>query len=357
MPHEKRIKELRKKAEERGFEAILVNNEKNIHYLTNFPWGGKLLILTEGDGILFVRSVNYEAAKNFAKNVIVELVRDDEKIEEKIFDTISGRGLKSIGFDKMDAIEYQKMRESLKGVRIECIDDIIWSLRRIKDEDEIALIRRAAELTSRGMERALETIKPGVKEWEVASEAEYEMRRCGSSGIAFDTIICSGPETVYPHGGLGEREIRDGDFVVVDIGAKYRGYCADMTRTIIVGEGTRVQKHMLETVRETQRLAIGSIRNGVIAREVDGIARKFIMENGYGKYFVHNLGHGIGLDVHEPPTLGPLSEDVLLARNTVTIEPGIYIPGIGGARVEDTILVSMEGAIKLTGLSEKEKLL
>ena len=222
-------------------------------------------------------------------------------------------------------------------------------MRKVKDEDELALIKRAAELTSRGMKRALETIKPGIKEWEVAAEAEYEMRRFGSSGVAFDTIVCSGPETAYPHGALGEREIRDGDFVVVDIGARYRGYCADMTRTVIVGGGTRIQKHILETLREAQGMAIKYIRDGVMAKEVDNIARRFIVENGYGEYFIHNLGHGVGLDVHEPPTLGPLSKDVLLAGNVVTVEPGIYIPGLGGARVEDTVLINgEEGAIKLT---------
>lgn len=345
------MKELRRKAAEKGFEAVLVSDEKNICYLTNFQWGEKLLILTDGDSILFVRPVNYEAAKSFAKNVAVELVRGGEKIEEKILNIISGKGLKSIGFDKMNAIEYQKMKDRLKEAIIEPLGDILWSMRRIKDESELALIKRAAELTRRGMERALETIRPGVKEWEVASEAEYEMRRCGSSGLAFNTIVCSGPETAYPHGGLGEREIRDGDFVVVDVGARYRGYCADMTRTIIVGGGTRIQNHILKIVKEAQRLAISSIRDGVMAREVDNMARGFIAENGYGKYFVHNLGHGIGLDVHEPPTLGPLSEDRLLAGNVVTVEPGIYIPSFGGARIEDTILVGREGAIKLTGES------
>lgn len=348
MAYEKRVKELREKVAEKGFEAILVSNEKNICYLTGFPWGAKLLVPVDGDSVLLVHSVNYEAAKNFAKNVVVELVRADEKVERKIYDMILEKVLKSVGFDRMDAAEYQRIKDFLKGVKIESLEEIIWSLRKVKDEDELALIKRAAELTSRGMKRALETIKPGIKEWEVAAEAEYEMRRFGSSGTAFDTIVCSGPETAYPHGAMGEREIRDGDFVVVDIGARYRGYCADMTRTVIVGGETWIKMYMLETVREAQRMAINHIRDGVMARDVDNTARRFIVENGYGEYFVHNLGHGVGLDVHEPPTLGPLSEDVLLAGNVVTVEPGIYIPGLGGARVEDTVLVSKEGATKLT---------
>lgn len=333
-----------------GFNAILVNDEKNIYYLTNFSWGARLLVTVEGESVLFVYSVNYENAKRLAENVTVELVRSGEKVEEKVFNEILKRGFKSIGFDRMDATEYQKMKNSLKEVKVESLEDVIWSLRKVKDENELAFIRRAAELTSRGMERALEVIRPGMREWEVAAEAEYEMRRLGSSGVAFDTIVCSGPETAYPHGGLGEREIRDGDLVVIDIGAKHHGYCADMTRTVIVGEGTRIQKHIHETVINAQKIAINHIRAGVKAKDVDDAARKFIAENGYGEYFVHNLGHGIGLNVHEPPTLGPSSEDLLLAGNVVTVEPGIYIPGFGGARVEDTLLVCEEKSIKLTGI-------
>jgi len=349
--YEKRVKKLKDNVAEMGFDAILVNDEKNIYYLSGFPWGAKLLIPVEEESILFVYSVNYEAARSLARNVIVELVEVGEKIERKVLDAILKRRFKSIGFDKMDVAEYQRIKDSLGKVRFELLGDIIWSLRKVKDEIELALIRRAAELTSCGMKRALEVIKPGMRVWEVAAEAEYEMRKMGSSGVAFDTIVCSGPETAYPHGGLGEREIKDGDLVVIDIGARYHGYCADMTRTVIVGEGTWIQKHIHETVRRAQRIAINRIRAGVKAKDVDEAARKFIAENGYDKYFIHNLGHGVGLDIHEPPTLGPLSEDLLLAGNVVTVEPGIYIPGLGGARMEDMILIEEEGIKKLTGIN------
>lgn len=351
MAYEYRIKTLRGKISERGLDAILICDEKNIFYLTGFLCSARLIVPVEGDNILLAYLVDYEAAKNFAKNVIIEPVRIGEKIERKVSDIILKRGFKSIGFDRLDVSEYQKMKKFLGEATIEPLKDLVLSLRKVKDESEIACIKRAAELTSRGMERALEAIRPGVKGWEVAAEAEYEMRRLGSDGIAFDTIVCSGPESAYPHGGLSEREIMDGDFVVVDIGAKYHGYCADMTRTVIVGEGTRIQKHIHAIVYEAQKIAIGLIRDGVAARDVDNAARKFIEENGYGEYFVHNLGHGVGLDVHEPPILGPISEDLLLTNNVVTVEPGIYIPGLGGVRVEDTILVCKGGSVKLTRLS------
>ncbi|MEM1514783.1 MAG: Xaa-Pro peptidase family protein [Candidatus Bathyarchaeia archaeon] len=353
MAYEYRTKMLRRNISERELDAILVCDEKNIFYLTGFSWGARLLVPAEGDSILLVHSVNYEAAKNLAKNLVIELVRINEKMERKVSDIILKREFKSIGFDRLDVYEYQKMKSFLGEVTFELLEDLVLSLRKVKDEDELACIKRAAELTSRGMERALNVIRPGIKEWEIAAEAEYEMRKLGSNGIAFDTIVCSGPKSAYPHGGLYEREIRDGDFVVVDIGAKYHGYCADMTRTVIVGEGTRIQKHIHKIVSETQKIAISLIRDGVMARDVDNAARKFIEESGYGDYFVHNLGHGVGLDIHEPPILGPLSEDLLLTNNVITVEPGIYIPGLGGVRIEDTILVCREGSVKLTTLNSE----
>jgi len=343
-----RIEKMKNILVKKDVDAILVSDEKNIYYFTEFPWGFRLLIPASGESILFVHSVNYEAAKEIAKNVRIDLIRINEKADVKIVSEISKLGFKSLGFDRISATEYLRIKDSLKDLRLEALDDAIWSLRKIKDEGEVALIKRAAELTSQGMKKALEIVRPGLREWEVAAEIEYEMRRLGSSGVAFDTIVCSGPESAFPHGGLGEREIKDGDIVIVDVGAKYRGYCADMTRTLIAGRMSEKQKNLCEIVAEAQRLAIDRIRAGVRAKEVDEVARKYIVENGYGEYFVHSLGHGIGLNVHEPPALGPMSEEILQTGNVVTVEPGIYIPRFGGVRIEDTLLVLEDKAERLT---------
>lgn len=353
LSSEMRIRRLKDKLAEMGVDAILIANERNIYYLTEFAWGFRLLVPVDGDNILFVHSVNYEAAKNIAKNVTVNLVKVGEKAETKVIDEISRSRFKNIGFDILSAAEYLKMKDALKETRIEPLEDILWSLRRVKDVDEISLIKRAAEITSRGVKRALEVIRPGLKGYEVAAEAEYEMRKMGSSGTAFNTIVCSGPETAYPHGGLGEHKIANGDLVVIDVGARYHGYCADMTRTVIVGEASWRQKHIREIVREAQRIAISHLKNGVKARDIDEAVRRFITERGYGEYFVHGVGHGVGLDVHEPPILGPTSEDTLCVGNVVTIEPGIYIPTLGGARIEDTFLIIENGALRLTSADDE----
>lgn len=348
MSSVERIRKIKNILAQRNVDAILIANEKNMYYFTGFSGGFRLLIPLDGESILFVHSVNYEAAKEMAEGVRIELIRVDERADTRVFNEILRCGFKSMGFDNISAREYIRMHDNLRELRFEPLEDAIWSLRKVKDEGELALIRRAAELSSRGMERAIEILKPGMKEREIAAEIEYEMRRLGSDGVAFDTIVCSGSESAFPHGGLGEREIRDGDLVVIDVGAKYRGYCADMTRTLIAGVASREKKRLCDIVKEAQRLAINHLRAGVKAKDIDETVRKYIADEGYGEYFVHGLGHGVGLDIHEPPALSPLSEEILSRGNVVTIEPGVYIPKFGGARVEDTILVLGDRAMKLT---------
>ncbi|MCX8171078.1 MAG: Xaa-Pro peptidase family protein [Candidatus Bathyarchaeota archaeon] len=356
MPGFKRIEKIREILIRRNIDALLIFDEKNIYYFTGFPWGFRLLIPLDGECVLFVHAVNYEAAKEMAENVRIDLIRVGERADEKVLREIGGYRFKSIGFDRASASEYIKIKDRLKDTIFKHLEDDIWSLRKVKDSDELALISRAAELTKRGMMKAIEVARPGLKGWEVAAEIEYEMRRLGSSGVAFDTIVCSGPESAFPHGGLGEREIRWGDFIVIDVGAKYRGYCADMTRTLVAGKPSEKQERLYEVVREAQRLAINQVRAGVKAKDVDGAARKYIGEKGYGEYFVHGLGHGLGLDIHEPPAISPTGEEELCYGNVITIEPGIYIPKFGGIRIEDTILVLEEKAEKLTYLDLDENI-
>ncbi|MEM3479819.1 MAG: Xaa-Pro peptidase family protein [Candidatus Bathyarchaeia archaeon] len=354
MPGFRRIERIREVLARKNVDALLVFDEKNIRYFTGCPWGFRLLIPLDGECTLFVHAVNYEAAREMAENVKVDLIRVGEKADEKIFEEIKRHGFKSMGFDRASASDYIKIKSNLKDLNIEHLENDVWSLRKVKDDDELALISRAAELTRRGMMKAIEVVKPRLKEWEVAAEIEYEMRRLGSSGVAFDTIVCSGPESAFPHGGLGGREIKEGDLVVIDVGAKYNGYCADMTRTLVAGKASEKQMKLYEIVKEAQRLAIRRLKAGVKAREVDETARRYIGEKGYGEYFVHGLGHGLGLDVHEPPAIGPASEEILLHGNVVTIEPGIYIPKFGGIRIEDTVLVLEEKAENMTALGVDE---
>ena len=198
------------------------------------------------------------------------------------------------------------------------------------------------------MKVASETVRSGVKEKDVAAEIEYAMRKAGSDGTAFETIVASGVTSAFPHGSNLEKTICKGDLVVVDLGATYRFYRSDITRTFIAGKASEKQTRIYETVKLAQQKAFETIKHGVLASEVDLAARQVIEQAGFGEFFVHNLGHGVGLEVHEAPILSPESKDILMVGNVVTDEPGIYVPGFGGVRIEDTVLVTKNGAEILT---------
>jgi len=332
----------------KGLDGFLVAEAKNMQYFTGFSGGSMLLVPRDDESILFVYGVNYEAAKVETKNASVELVKQGESLIKKIIERLGDLKIRNVGFDSLSASAYLKLKESSRGIRFKDANDVVWTLRKVKDPSEISLMKKAAELTSLGMRKASEIIRAGMSEREVAAEIEYAMRKNGSDGVAFDTIVSSGPNSAFPHGGCGDRVIKKGDLVVIDMGAKYRDYCSDLTRTFIVGNPSDKQFQIYETVRKAQGLAVKNARAKVKASEVDRVARDYISKAGYGEYFVHSLGHGVGLDIHEPPTLSPKSKDILMEGNIVTIEPGIYIPGFGGVRIEDTVLILKDAVEKLT---------
>lgn len=343
-----RVEALKGSFESEGLDGFLVSNGINIRYFTGFSGGSKLLVSEQGSETLYVHTINYEAAKECVKGVNVEPVGMKEDVEKKVIERIKSLRLKHLGFDSVEASAYLKLKDGLEGVEIDAMSNLVWSLRKVKDEEELRFLKKAADLTSLGMKRAYEIIEPGLKERELASEIEYAMRRDGSDGVAFDTIVASGFRSSFPHGGCGDREIAEGDVVVVDVGAKYRDYCADLTRTLIVGEPSPRQTDLYNIVLSAQEIAVKKVKADVKAKAVDAAARDLISAKGYGEYFVHSLGHGVGLEVHEPPTLSLKSEETLEAGNVVTVEPGVYVPGFGGVRIEDTVLVKREGAEKLT---------
>ena len=343
-----RIQALKKSFEADEIDCFIVANETNMLYFTDFLGGTMLLAPKTDENVLFVHGTNYEAAKAEAKNCRVRLLKRKEDVLSKVAEEIKNLNPKHAGFDALEASLYLKMKNALKGIRLESKDKLVWELRRIKDQTELGKMRKAAQLTDEGVKVAVETIKSGIREYEVAAEIEYAMRRLGSEGVAFDTIVASGVRSAFPHGGCTDRKIQKGDLVVLDMGARYQNYRSDLTRTFVIGKPTSKQGKIYETVKEAQEKAFQSIHEGVKAKDADGVARKLIEKEGYGKYFVHGLGHGIGLETHEQPTLGPESKDVLKAENVVTDEPGIYIIDFGGVRIEDTVLVQKETAERLT---------
>lgn len=345
-----RIKALKNLAfEKNGFEAFLITNESNLFYFCGTRGMACLLVTRTDDDTIHVYSTNYEQVKTEAKGFNVELMKSGEKLTEKIAVELKESKAQTLAVDAMSFEFYRALSRTLRRkAKIKLQSEPVWQLRKVKDDEELELMKRAGELTGLGMKVACETIRSGVIEYEVAAEAEYAMRRKGSSGTAFETIVASGQRSTFPHGGCTDRKIRNGDLVVVDIGAEYNSYRSDMTRTIVAGKPSQKQERVYKIVKQAQQEAYEATRPKAKTSDIDSLARKVIRDAGYGEYFVHGLGHGVGLDVHEPPGLGPESKEQLVAGNVVTIEPGIYISGFGGIRIEDTVLVQPRKAEKFT---------
>jgi Xaa-Pro aminopeptidase len=332
-----------------SLDGFLVFNGANLIYFTGFSGASALLIPKNGESTVYVYGVNYEHAKAEGNGFTVELVKRDENLMVKIAKQAEGFEIRKLAVDALNIESWRVLAKSIGGEkRLKADSSFIQELRKVKDEEEIGSMRKAAELTSEGMGVAYEAVAPGLKEYEVAAEIEYAMRKRGSYGTAFETIVASGPCSAFPHGGCSDREIREGDLVIVDLGATYKFYRSDMTRTLVAGKPSEKQKKLYQIVKTAQEKAFEIMKPNVKAKDVDAVARKIIEDAGYGEYFVHGLGHGVGLEVHEAPTLSPDSTETLMVGNVVTDEPGIYLVGYGGVRIEDTMLVQKNGAEKLT---------
>ncbi len=328
---------------------FLILDSTNITYFTGFTGATALLIPQDGESTLYVSGTNFEQAKYEAKDVKIEKLKRGESLFQKICADAKVSVNAKLAVDSINIESWRVLAKAVGGENsLVPAGNVIKNLRAVKTLDEIELIRQACKLADVGVNTAYEVIEPGISEQEVAAEVEYAMRKQGSKGTAFDTIIASGGNCAFPHGTCKCRTIMDGDLVIVDLGAKVGFYRSDITRTIAAGKISSKQQEIYGTVKAAQDLAIKAIKPGVKAVEVDATARAIISGTGFGDYFVHNLGHGVGLEVHEAPTLSPDSKDVLQTGNVVTVEPGIYIVGFGGVRIEDTVLVTETGSEKLT---------
>ncbi len=345
-----RINALKQSAFKEGKVGFfLIFNGVNLTYFTSFPGATALLIPEQGESVLYVSAVNYEQAKAETNGLTVELLKRGENLMAKIANQTASKKPSKFAVDTLPIESWRALAKAFGGEeKLEPANNIIQEMRKIKDNQEIQSIHEACNLASIGMQVASDTIKPGVREKQAAAEIEYAMRKKGSDGTSFDTIIASGAASAFPHGSCSDRTIREGDLVVVDLGATYNFYRSDMTRTFTAGKPSEKQNKIYETVKLAHQKAFQTIKPNIPAKEVDAAARQAIEAGGYGDFFVHNLGHGVGLEIHEAPTLSPDSKDTLAAGNVITDEPGIYLPGYGGVRIEDTVLVTANGAEKLT---------
>jgi Xaa-Pro aminopeptidase len=346
-----RISRLRALMRRSNVGAFLFLDLKNIRYLTGFTGSDGALLVGAGKPLLLVDGRYTTQAGKEAPGARVALYRDKAS---GIADTLSAQGVDRVGFEPAAAtVELlTSLRRKAKKVRWTPLQAKLGAIRAVKDPGEIRLICKASRIAAAALRSTLEFLRPGTCERDIAIELEYAMRSMGAEAPSFDTIIASGPNSALPHARPGSRKIRPGDFVVVDYGAVWRGYHSDETCTFAVGGAGRRHQKIYAVVREAHDRALEAVRPGVACRDVDAAARGVIEKAGYGPRFPHGTGHGVGLAVHEAPRLSPLSDTVLEQGMVITIEPGIYLPGFGGVRIEDTVLVEKGGARVLTEFSK-----
>ena len=331
-------------------DAAIIITEHNRRYFSGFPATDGILFVTRDRACLIMDSRYIEAAKAQAKGCEVVLLTDRVSQLRKL---AKDSGVKTVGIEarELPLADFNRLRGELPDVRFDdstALSDVITSLRMIKEPEEIECIRKAQELTDAAYEHILPYIKPGVAERDLALELEFFMRKNGASGPSFDFIVVSGEKTSMPHGVPGERRIRSGEFVTMDTGAIFGGYCSDMTRTVAVGGASSAMKHVYATVLKAQLAAEDAIRAGERCDAVDKIARDIIYNAGYAGCFGHGLGHSVGLEIHENPRLSPSCGDKLASGMLMTVEPGIYLEGRFGVRIEDLVVVTDDGLEILT---------
>ncbi|RXZ78281.1 aminopeptidase P family protein [Paenibacillaceae bacterium] len=356
MP-DKRVIRLKEKLAERGLEALLVSHPVNRRYLSGFTGSsGYLLITADHSWLLTDFRYMSQAAEQATAFQIVE--HGPQPIET-VRELLSDAGISSVGFEQDEVTFglYSVWTEALGGVKLVPVGGMVEQLRMVKDESEIAIMQEAALLADETFEHVLGLLQPGVAETDIALEMEVFMRSRGATSSSFDTIVASGERSALPHGVASSRRLGNNEFVKLDFGAYYKGYCSDLTRTVFIGTPTDKHREIYEIVLEAQLHALANIKAGMTGGEADALTRDIISKYGYGDNFGHGTGHGLGMEIHEAPRLSKLSNTVLTPGMTVTVEPGIYLPGFGGVRIEDDIVITDNGIRILTSSLKKLKLL
>jgi len=340
---EKRINKLKEKLKEKNIEAFLVTKNENVRYLSRFTGTAGKLLITQNDSI-FITDFRYlDQAEDQTDGCVIEEISSN--FINGFSELLKRKNIKNLSFESQDLNfkMYQNLKEKLELDSLNPEESLVEELRIIKDESEIEKIKKAVEIADQGFQFLIDFIEPGKSEKEVALELEFFMKRQGGEANAFDFIVASGKRGALPHGVASEKKIELGDLVTIDFGTVYQGYHSDITRTLAVGEPTAKLRDIYELVLTAQEKVIAEIKAGMECFDADKIARDFIAEAGYKDNFGHGLGHGVGLEIHEAPRLSYTSEAVLKAGMVVTDEPGIYVSGLGGVRIEDDLLITESG--------------
>ncbi|MDP6549942.1 MAG: Xaa-Pro peptidase family protein [Dehalococcoidia bacterium] len=352
-----RLDRLRGQFRERELDAMLISAPENRRYLSGFTGSAGYLFVSAEQAVLVTDSRYTEQAAGQATEYRVIQVRGGW---DWLLEQLKESGAKRLGFESQDMtvatynglLEVLKKEESLGQVSMVAAPGMAEEQRAIKDGSELAALRKAIHASDSAMEGVRLEIREGMTEREVAWRMESAMRDFGSEGTSFDTIVAAGPNGAMAHHMPSDRPIGRGEPIVIDMGAKVDGYCSDLTRTVMVGEPDETFRKVYDIVLGAQLTAISTVKAGMTAGECDGLARSVITEAGFGDKFGHGLGHGVGLAVHEDPRVGPKSSDPLAPNTVFTVEPGIYITGWGGVRIEDIVLMEGEGATPLSKASK-----
>ena len=329
-------------------DAIIVSSEINQYYLSGFRYTDGYLVIFQDKAFILCDFRYYEAAKNLSPDGF-EIIRPEGSMLDEIRSLLSDHSAKQVGFEdlRLNCSTLERMKKAFEASELVPIGRAIESLREIKDPDEAENMIRAQRIAEKALDHIIGFISPDKTEIDVALELEFYMRKNGAEAASFEIIAVSGTSSSLPHGVPRNVRLEKG-FFTLDFGAVYNGYCSDMTRTICIGKADAEMKKIYDTVLNAQLAAIAQIKPGMTGKEADGIARKIIEDAGYGKCFGHSLGHSVGIEIHESPNLSPKEERNIVPGNVVTVEPGIYIEGNYGVRIEDMGIITESGYSNFT---------
>lgn len=346
------LNKIKKELETKQLDAILITNPINRRYVTGFTGTAGVAIISKNED-LFITDFRYiEQATEQAKEFTI--VEHKQAIEKEINKQLKNLGIHKLGFEE-DDITYATFKQFQHHFTVDLIpvSGLIEEIRLIKSPEEISVLKQAAEIADHAYTHIQSYIKQGVREIEIANELEFFMRKQGATSSSFDIIVASGSRSALPHGVASEKKIQNGELVTMDYGALFDGYCSDITRTVAVGEISDELTTIYETVLEAQIRGIKGIKPGMTGKQADALTRDYIAEKGFGENFGHSTGHGLGLEVHEEPRLSSKSDITLTPGMVVTVEPGIYVQGVGGCRIEDDIVITDSGNERLTHASKE----
>ena len=341
------LNKIASKLEEYGLDAMLITSEPGEFYAIGFHGEGVALV-TKGANYYFTDSRYIEACQNQVTDCAIAMP-EGRSYKDEVADLVAKHGVQKLGFEDqyMSVADYNAWTGAVKAEFVPA-GALITQLRAYKDQEELDRMIQAQRISEKAFEEILKFIKPGVTEKEIAAKLEYDMIRFGAEKMSFDPIVASGPNGSMPHAIPGDRKVRNGDFITMDFGCKFGGYCSDMTRTVALGEPTEEMKTVYATVLEAQLAGIAAARAGAVGADVHEAARKVIADAGYGAYFGHGFGHSLGYEIHEEPRFSPSCKEVIGAGATLSAEPGIYLPGKFGVRIEDVVILEENGCTDIT---------